>query len=523
MDSSEPGFKFCGSAKRTRSAAPHSASTGPTCPVTTTCARSEWPTPNVPNGGRARRSKRPGQKVQVDLQEVVRAQEQVESMSSSAAGPAKTSALLAPSVVWRGVDLASGSSMSESSMKSNPVLSCAKTCPACSQPQEDDFLAYAAGVIDGEGWIGVIHHHTTKYPSAFLPSVQVEMSMKALPVLNALYSNFGGQVKVNRAKSGSQSSTAAWRVHGEPTGCVLRRIRPWLRLKRRQADLVIEATQDRSLEKNAAGRRVWTSARVEMWRRVTQQIRELNAKGSQIDPHCLAELVGDRWITRTASLFGERWATFSGPFPREGFVSSGRCFAQPMLERRTAGPGSSSLPTEDWLTPTQHPAASSNNGSNAGQPQSGKSPMRQIRGEWPTSTSADGERTSLQYPGNHNPTLLGACWPTPRAEDAECAGERVSRGRTDTLLSRVREKTDEWITPQARDARGITQGVALGDFTDALPDQLAGLHDRVNGSTPGSLPGQSPRPMLNPRWVLTLMGFPSDWLDGVSPDGDDRA
>lgn len=41
---------------------------------------------------------------------------------------------------------------------------------------------------------------------------------------------------------------------------------------------------------------------------------------------------------------------------------------------------------------------------------------------WPTPTKADGERGSLQYQGNHNPTLLGAVrrrWSTPRSSPSE--------------------------------------------------------------------------------------------------------
>ena len=65
------------------------------------------------------------------------------------------------------------------------------------------------------------------------------------------------------------------------------------------------------------------------------------------------------------------------------------------------------------------------------------------------------------------------------------------------------------------DSRGITQGVAQGDYTDALPDQLAGLHDQGSLSIPGSPLAPSPRLVLNPRWVACLMGFPPDWLDGI--------
>lgn len=79
------------------------------------------------------------------------------------------------------------------------------------------------------------------------------------------------------------------------------------------------------------------------------------------------------------------------------------------------------------------------------------------------------------------------------------------------------DATRQWMTPQSRDHKGVSQKLATGQYTGGLPDQLAGLHDQATHNMNGNRPASSPRPVLNPRWVACLMGFPVNWLDGVAP------
>src|SRR6185295_4673825 len=80
------------------------------------------------------------------------------------------------------------------------------------------------------------------------------------------------------------------------------------------------------------------------------------------------------------------------------------------------------------------------------------------------------------------PPSTRALWPSPQTTDANSAARHTTTGvmHSGTTLTDATRlyKDDDWITPQARDAKGISQGVAKGDYTDALPDQLAGQHDR---------------------------------------------
>src|SRR4051812_13881377 len=77
--SSGPVSTSPGNARPTSSADASCGSTGPTSPATPTSDRSEWPTPTVPNGGRAPKGGMSmtgmtpdGKKRQVDLQTAVR-------------------------------------------------------------------------------------------------------------------------------------------------------------------------------------------------------------------------------------------------------------------------------------------------------------------------------------------------------------------------------------------------------------------------------------------------------------------
>lgn len=177
-------------------------------------------------------------------------------------------------------------------------------------------------------------------------------------------------------------------------------------------------------------------------------------------------------------------------------------------------------------------------------------------------------------------------WPTPTSGDSKGAGSRNLEGSsahagvslTDAVRFGNSTTPRQWMTPQSRDHKGISQKVAKGEFTGGLPDQLLGMQRGADGppapaspNTDGSRPASSsrllgdvwptpqayqapkgmgkptstpldravtepgpsratkggnltPRPLvLNPRWVLALMGFPPTYLDGVAPPSKPRA
>lgn len=263
------------------------------------------------------------------------------------------------------------------------------------------------------------------------------------------------------------------------------------------------------------------------------------------------------WRTSQGSLL-EASTPYSDAWPTEGMTRNGRLFAHPMLVRRTDVSGSSSSPI-GWSTPRQIDQCDGFSTSEKALTISTSKPslFQQTQGiltnrDWPTPVKEDSEsrtshgtltdkvRATWPTPQSYSkgkdednvpgltpldiaarPDLahLRKDWPTPQTTDANSAGRHTTTTGVmhpgTTLTDAARSGASTWLTPQSRDHKGISQKVAKGEYTGGLPDQLAGLHDQESLSTTGNLPALSPRPVLNPRWVAALMGFPVDWLDGV--------
>lgn len=145
--------------------------------------------------------------------------------------------------------------------------------------------------------------------------------------------------------------------------------------------------------------------------------------------------------------------------------------------------------------------------------------------DWSTPTCRDREtlakvtRGQGATPGGTPLLVQVQQWPTPQAHDA--TGGRGKNNLFADSHYKPHDLTDaiqpDWLTPQSRDHKGISQKPATGEFTGSICDQLlemqgSGPPGPASSSTTGSRPV-----VLNPRWVAALMGFPVDWLDGVAP------
>lgn len=163
---------------------------------------------------------------------------------------------------------------------------------------------------------------------------------------------------------------------------------------------------------------------------------------------------------------------------------------------------------------------------------------------WPTTTAADSASTGIannytKDSGRHSGTTLtdavralatpmaadsrgsaGAgkaelpnqamSWATPRAEDSESAGMRVTRGVQDTLTAQTRT----WATPVARDHKGgdLPSRHGGSSLAEQAENGRFSHRDRApDGGTTNS-PGSriSPR-RLNPAFSAWLMGWPWFW------------
>ena len=103
-------------------------------------------------------------------------------------------------------------------------------------------LAYTAGLIDGEGYIGLMKSNGYKYPT-FIPVVKVASCDPYMTVF--LHTNFGGNLENRTPKNPMHSDSRAWSIRGaKRVGQFLGAIRPYLIVKHLQADLVLDYSEN---------------------------------------------------------------------------------------------------------------------------------------------------------------------------------------------------------------------------------------------------------------------------------------
>lgn len=128
-----------------------------------------------------------------------------------------------------------------------------------------------------------------------------------------------------------------------------------------------------------------------------------------------------------------------------------------------------------------------------------------------TGDKAEGRSTDL------NDWVLLASWATPRAEDAESAGMRHSRGVADTLTAQV--ALMGWATPRVQDIRGEGNETAEkrrgsgGCISTAIQASLAAIGPGPIGFLLGPngwtiLPASGQLDPAHSRW---MMGLPEAW------------
>jgi hypothetical protein len=104
-------------------------------------------------------------------------------------------------------------------------------------PSKTD-LAYAAGLIDGEGSICIYPHKQRKARSILYEAVlSVGMCTKEAPKF--LGSIFGGCLRVQIPKNRKYRPVYYWFMHGNRTAVIMEKLLPYLKTKKRQAKLLI--------------------------------------------------------------------------------------------------------------------------------------------------------------------------------------------------------------------------------------------------------------------------------------------
>jgi len=101
-------------------------------------------------------------------------------------------------------------------------------------------------------------------------------------------------------------------------------------------------------------------------------------------------------------------------------------------------------------------------------------------------------------------------WPTASAHDGRRPGADLKSTQGGNLNRDAH--LAGWVTPQSRDAKGVSQNFSNPDKPkdDCLPDQVPGM---TPSGTPAETEKQGASLALNPYFSAWLMGFPQAWTD----------
>lgn len=140
--------------------------------------------------------------------------------------------------------------------------------------------AYAAGLIDGEGCLHL--NPSGRNRAAWTAKLTVNMAVGALPVLRAMQETYGGGLCQLRAQTEKTQEVWLWSLTAKAElKALLIAIRPYLMVKHRQADVLLEflETLD-AAPRNGNGSVRWDQAMKSIGRTTKAQITTLNARGA---------------------------------------------------------------------------------------------------------------------------------------------------------------------------------------------------------------------------------------------------
>lgn len=104
-------------------------------------------------------------------------------------------------------------------------------------------LGYAAGLIDGEGCITIGRHHKTIKGMSFIEyRLEVVISQTDGRALDFMYGLFGGYLYKRNSKPGPtyKPFIYRWEIRGEKAMKFLKRLIPFLKIRKQEAELAIQ-------------------------------------------------------------------------------------------------------------------------------------------------------------------------------------------------------------------------------------------------------------------------------------------
>lgn len=100
--------------------------------------------------------------------------------------------------------------------------------------------AYVAGIVDGEGSIGIARSKTQEMIGGIRYEMYVTVSNTNEWVIQWLKFNFGGSVSYVKSRAVNQKPFWCWRIQTRQAASFLRLVIPYLRIKQYHAQLALQ-------------------------------------------------------------------------------------------------------------------------------------------------------------------------------------------------------------------------------------------------------------------------------------------
>lgn len=144
-------------------------------------------------------------------------------------------------------------------------------------------LAWMAGFVDGEGYIGIYKHKEPRMAEGFLFKTQFCVVNTNIDALKSFKEHFGGGIYPQAKRNPNHKQGYQWKVTNVRALLALERLLPYLRIKARQAQLVIEAQTIISARDNKNFTKGIKGATVLPYPKrlyeIYEELRDLNRKG----------------------------------------------------------------------------------------------------------------------------------------------------------------------------------------------------------------------------------------------------
>lgn len=147
---------------------------------------------------------------------------------------------------------------------------------------EDD-LAYAAGIIDGEGYIQIQKHKRSDYSAGYHYYMAVAVSMVDALVPMWLQDTFGGTLHCYERKEPNAQPFYRWSTGTKNAQWFLELILPYLKTKRAQAEIAIEFQKMKTQNREVSYHRynLKPTALLEAESILAEKCKGLNTKGQR--------------------------------------------------------------------------------------------------------------------------------------------------------------------------------------------------------------------------------------------------